>query len=109
MAKLTVTIELDNEGFDKAYGPGSVWWVRTYAGSDPEYVAERISEYKSLEGEALEDAIVDILGEGFYDWHSNELMQITIDGKHCCAGCGKVEGREHQPWCYIIAEPEVTA
>jgi len=108
MTKVTVAIELDNEGFDKAYGPGSEWWVKTYEGSDPDYVAERIREYKSLEGEALEDAIVEILSEGFYDWQKNGLLKLTIDHRGICKSCGRVNGREHRSWCETVAGPEVT-
>ena len=94
MTKVVVTIELDNEAYDKKHGPSSEYWEKYNHGR----------EYKSLEGEALKDMIVEILREGFYDWASKEWLRLTLDGKVSCEGCGKTEG--HKDWCHIVAGPE---
>jgi hypothetical protein len=61
-----------------------------------------------MEGELFEDAVVDVLAEGFYDWNSQGWMKMTVDGKRVMGCCGKVEGRAHQPWCVAVNGPEAS-
>lgn len=116
MTKVTVEIELDNVEYDKAHGPGSEYWARhgivwsKTAGprGDGDYVPKPDSEYKSLEGEALVASIIDILGEGFYDWQSKGWLKLAIDGKAVRECCNTVDGDKHKDWCEKIAGPEAS-
>jgi hypothetical protein len=116
MTKITVEIELDEIAYKAKYGPDSEWWnkhmvdwVREGKNQHPiriKGVPKPASEYKPLEGQALEDTIVEILSEGFYDWKSQGWMKFKLNGMPCCASCGRIEGRRHQDWCGLeVASP----
>lgn len=102
MAKVTVTIELDQAAYDAKYGPGSEHWAKYHGQSFSD------GEYKSLEGQVLEDAIVDTLHEGFYDWQSQGWLKLKVDGKAVCKGCGRVEGRPHKGYCKTVVGAEAS-
>ena len=121
MAKVVVTIELDNEAYTKEYGPGSKFWekyhtTRVLDGGQNEFgptyrnVPLPASEYKSLEGQLLRDTIIEILREGFYDYQSDDRqwLKLSIDGKDVRQCCGTVEGDKHRDWCNSIAGPEAS-
>jgi hypothetical protein len=87
MTKITVEIELDNEAYDRHYGPGSEWWakyqrdhVASTEDGEPIYEPKPASEYEPMEGQLLRDAIAVFLSEGFYDWDKRGWLRLTIDG-----------------------------
>lgn len=115
MVKVTVEIELDNEAYREKYGPGSEHWKKYMVdyvreGEVSTVVAKPDSEYKSMEGQMLNDAIIDVLYEGFYDWACDEhgWMKLTIDGKAVRQCCNTVDGDKHKDWCPTVAGPEAS-
>jgi|SRR5882762_2467955 len=116
MTKVVVEIELDNEAYDKAHGPGSEFWekygTRQQINPDGEWVTvpKANSEYKSLEGQMLNDAIIDVLTEGFYDWVSDDRgwLKLTIDSKTVRQCCHTVDGDRHKDYCPAVAGPEAS-
>jgi hypothetical protein len=116
MTKVTIELELDEASYRREYGPGSEHWAKymynSSQGPNGEWVKtpKADSDYKPLEGQALNETIVEILREGFYDWQSDgrQWLKLTIDGKamrHCCY---TTDGDKHKDYCPVIAGPEAT-
>jgi hypothetical protein len=114
MAKVTIELELDEAAYRAKYGPGSEHWnrYRTVDTIRPDGIWDSEpkpeSDYKPIEGQALHDAIIEILGEGFYDWDSNGWLKLKIDGKPVRECCATVEGDGHKSYCESIAGPEAS-
>lgn len=92
MTKVTIELELDEASYRAKYGPGTEWWGkyqtdRVHDGGQNEFgptyhnVPKPASDYKPMEGKLLEEALQDILIEGFWDWASNGWLKLRIDGK----------------------------
>jgi hypothetical protein len=99
MAKVTVTIELDEQSYRAKYGPDSEWWKEYHYDS---------SDYKPMEGMVLARTIIEILTEGFYDWDSKGWLKMTIDGKVVRGCCSTLEGESHRWYCAKLAGPEAS-
>ena len=67
--KLTIELELDQQSYDQKYGPGSEFWQKYHPDKDP---AEHCKP-----GWA-EEAIHEILEEGFYDWASQGWLKVQV-------------------------------
>lgn len=111
MAKISVmlTVEFDQEAYDKEHGPGSEYW-RKYreAHATPEEIEKKIADYKnSYSPRGTAETIVECLREGFYDWESKGWLKITVLGHAVCDKCGGVD--KHKDWCESIAGPEASA
>ena len=68
--KLTVTLELDQQAYDQKYGPGSEWYQK--------YYSDRPEDYREFTPESAEEAVKDILHEGFYDWDCEGWMKVQV-------------------------------
>ena len=68
---MTVKIELtlDMDSYNKKYGPGSEFWLKYHPDKDPA---------DHLKSAWLEEAIHEVLEEGFYDWASQGWMKVDI-------------------------------
>ena len=112
MAKVTVTIELDERSYREKYGPGSEHWEKYQVEHTCDDYGRSVrsikpaSDYKPLEGKLLNDAIIYILHEGFYDWASEGWLRVGIDGKAVRQCCNTLEGESHLQWCETIAGAE---
>src|SRR5882762_2530402 len=69
--KITVTVELDQEAYDKAYGPGSEFWEKYHKDDAPETYAPSKPKW-------LEEGITEVLEEGFWDWTSKGWLKLTF-------------------------------
>ena len=70
---MTIRIELtlDMDGYNKFYGPGSEFQKKYYPEGMPE-------DHWEANPNWLEEAIKDILHEGFYDRDKHDLMKVQI-------------------------------
>jgi hypothetical protein len=113
--KVTVEVELDQEAYDKEYGPGSEWFMKIHGEKSYGWTAER--EAKAVERyhinyhrqSSLQAAVLDVIQEGFYDWASQGWLKLTIDGKPIKRCCPTLEGEPHKDYCEAIAGPEASA
>jgi threonyl-tRNA synthetase len=109
--KVTIELELDNVSYNAHHGPGSKRWARygtMWSKEANDYVPKPNSEYKPLEEPALINSIVEIMRQGFYDWHSNGWLKLKIDGKAVRECCDTVEGEAHKSYCKSVAGPEAS-
>jgi hypothetical protein len=61
---ITINLDLDMDSYNKKYGPGSEF-AKKYG---PQVFAP----------DWLEDAVKDVLSEGFYDWDSQGWMKVEV-------------------------------
>jgi hypothetical protein len=66
---ITIKLDLDMDSYNQKYGPGSEFWMKYHPDKDPT---------EHLPQGWLEDAIHEVLEEGFYDWESQGWMKVHI-------------------------------
>lgn len=70
--KITVELELNQDAYDKHYGPGSEWWAkygtRQRYDKDLDKYVEEPQEYYCSKPNWAQDMIQETLQESFYDW-----------------------------------------
>lgn len=73
--KILIELEIDQEAYDRKYGPGTEWWEKYIKAETSEY------GYAPEKLKASWDAMLrDILTEGLYDWTQlhEEALKMTI-------------------------------
>jgi hypothetical protein len=110
--KVTVEVELDQEAYDKKYGPGSEYFIKYYGpdshGWSPEKEAKAVENYHidyHMQS-SLQAMVIDVIHEGFYDWAEKGWLKMKIDGSPMRQCCNTVESMPHKSHCEAIAGPE---
>lgn len=75
--KIVIELEVDQEAYDRKYGPGTEWWGKYSQDTDP-------SDYHFAPDKAKanwDGLIKDLLTEGLYDWTQLHDDAVKIDIK----------------------------